>query len=336
MNEYYTRKRPRPDEARPKDGGSSRSGHGIFLTGFQIVVCVICIAAAFGFKQFGGQYYTIARAYVVDAFKYSVTGDDVVQAFQNIREKWFPDAAEVFSKGVTSSSANTSSKNTISGNTSSSSSPKSGASSAAGPSKTKSSAAANASSAKSTSSAPLIAGGGTTAAVLPTGIYSFTHTNCAPKIDSLAVLGRQTVSKTASFSPYLFTVKPVFPVKGWMSSPFGYRINPITKKQDFHTGVDIAAPAGTPILASFSGRVEKAGQSTYYGNNLLLDNGNGVKTFYGHCKTLLVKKGQQVKAGDTIALVGSTGASTGNHLHFEISIRNISVNPQWSVSATTA
>ena len=116
-----------------------------------------------------------------------------------------------------------------------------------------------------------------------------------------------------------------------MTSSFGYRVNPITKKRNFHTGIDIAAAAGTPILAAFEGTVEKVGLSSYYGNFVLLNNGNGIKTFYGHCMSLLVRQGKRVKAGEAIALVGSTGASTGNHLHFEIQIKNVNVNPQWTL-----
>ena len=129
----------------------------------------------------------------------------------------------------------------------------------------------------------------------------------------------------------MLSIKPLKPVDGRTTSTFGYRINPITKKYSFHSGIDIAAAAGTPIAAAYAGKVEKVGKSVYYGNYVILGNGNGIQTFYGHCETVIAKQGETVKAGATIAKVGSTGMSTGYHLHFEIHINNICVNPQWAI-----
>src|SRR5699024_5394925 len=96
-----------------------------------------------------------------------------------------------------------------------------------------------------------------------------------------------------------------------------------------HKGIDIGAAGGTTIVATAGGTVTYAGwNSGGYGNLVKIDHGNGVETYYGHCSKVYVKKGQQVEAGEKIAAVGSTGRSTGNHLHFEIRLNGAQVNPQ--------
>jgi murein DD-endopeptidase MepM/ murein hydrolase activator NlpD len=116
------------------------------------------------------------------------------------------------------------------------------------------------------------------------------------------------------------------PVKGEITSPFGERIHPITKKQSFHSGIDIAAPIGTPVKAAKDGRVKFADEAGLYGLTVILDHGNGLTTVYGHCFQLNVRQGDEVKKGDVIALVGSTGLSTGPHLHFEIRLNGKPIN----------
>ena len=104
-----------------------------------------------------------------------------------------------------------------------------------------------------------------------------------------------------------------------ITSYFGYRPNPFTGGGgQMHTGLDIAAPAGTPIIAAASGVVTRAGWAGGYGNCVMIRHSDGYVTLYGHCSVLYVSVGQSVKAGQTIAGVGTTGYSTGNHLHFEV------------------
>ncbi|TVX96082.1 murein hydrolase activator EnvC family protein [Cohnella terricola] len=103
-----------------------------------------------------------------------------------------------------------------------------------------------------------------------------------------------------------------------LSSPFGYRIHPITGSKKLHTGLDMAAPKGTPIYAAETGVVTVAQSWSGYGNCVIIDHGGGLWTLYGHMSQILVEKGQTVKRGEKIGLVGSTGQSTGNHLHFEV------------------
>ena len=95
-----------------------------------------------------------------------------------------------------------------------------------------------------------------------------------------------------------------------------------------HTGLDISASTGTPIKAASSGTVTFSGRKGSYGNLLVITHGNGVQTYYGHCSELLVAKGEKVEQGQIIAKVGSTGISTGNHLHFEVRINGVAQNPQ--------
>ena len=107
------------------------------------------------------------------------------------------------------------------------------------------------------------------------------------------------------------------PVPGRINSGFGYRMHPIIHKVKFHTGVDLDARSGAPIHAAADGIVIMAGWRRGYGNTVVIDHGGGVSTLYGHCSSILVSGSQQVSRGQTIARVGSTGLSTGPHLHFE-------------------
>ena len=104
----------------------------------------------------------------------------------------------------------------------------------------------------------------------------------------------------------------------YISSPYGYRIHPVYGTKKFHSGLDLAAPGGSPILAAADGTVKFAGWNGGYGYCIILDHGGGIQTLYGHSSKLLVSAGQTVSRGQKIALVGTTGTSTGNHLHFEV------------------
>lgn len=110
----------------------------------------------------------------------------------------------------------------------------------------------------------------------------------------------------------------IWPAKGRISSPFGYRMHPILKKRKYHSGIDIAVPMGTPILAADDGVIFFSGTNGGYGKMVTIDHGAGLSSIYAHCSALLVKAKDKVKKGQKIALVGSTGLSTGPHLHFEV------------------
>ena len=114
----------------------------------------------------------------------------------------------------------------------------------------------------------------------------------------------------------LFTM-PIKAKFRW-SSPYGYRIDPIANVKSFHTGTDMACPTGTPIYAAMSGTIATAGVSRVYGNYVIIDHGNGYQTLYAHMSKIIGSKGQWVSQGTRIGLVGSTGYSTGPHLHFTV------------------
>ena len=117
-----------------------------------------------------------------------------------------------------------------------------------------------------------------------------------------------------------------WPVKGRISSSYGYRTHPILNTRHFHGGIDIAVPEGTPVKAAEAGRVIRAGNMGNYGLGVVLDHG-GVTTWYGHNSKLLVRVGDTVKKGQTIALVGRTGLTTGPHLDFRIKIGDQTIDP---------
>ena len=120
----------------------------------------------------------------------------------------------------------------------------------------------------------------------------------------------------------------IWPVRGWVSSKFGFRTSPFSGRRVFHEGLDIAARYGLPVRATAKGIVVFAGEKAGYGNIVTIDHGYGYMTRYGHNSSLTVKVGDKVEKGDVIAKVGSTGRSTGPHVHYEVLVNGIPVNPQ--------
>jgi len=123
-------------------------------------------------------------------------------------------------------------------------------------------------------------------------------------------------------------IPTLWPVSGRISDNFGTRADPFTNKNTTHEGIDIAASSGTPVKAAASGTVTLASTYNGYGKCVIIDHGQGLSTLYGHASELLVKKGQKVEKGEIIAKVGSTGRSTGPHLHFEVRVYDTPVDPR--------
>lgn len=134
----------------------------------------------------------------------------------------------------------------------------------------------------------------------------------------------ETLSERQNFIRSTPSIKPA---NGWFSSRFGYRIDPFTRRPTMHAGLDIAARIGTPIFAAADGVVEVAGRRSGYGNLVVVDHGYGVKTRYAHASKVYVKSGQKVKRYEMIAAVGNTGRSTSAHLHYEVRVRGVPVDP---------
>jgi len=129
----------------------------------------------------------------------------------------------------------------------------------------------------------------------------------------------------------LKSIPGIMPMKNsditYFASGFGYRIHPIYKTRKLHTGVDFAAPKGKEIFATGDGVVIISGYQRGYGNYVVIDHGYSYKTYYGHMSKIAVKRGHKIKRGELVGYVGSTGTSTGNHLHYEVRKSNRPVNP---------
>jgi murein DD-endopeptidase MepM/ murein hydrolase activator NlpD len=141
---------------------------------------------------------------------------------------------------------------------------------------------------------------------------------------TLAALERETAAHEVAFNAFPGRM----PADGArFGSPFGNRIDPFTQKLSFHPGIDLVAPSGTPILAAAGGRVIFAGSKGGYGNAVEIDHGNGLVTRYGHASRILVREGDLVLPRQPIAEIGSTGRSTGPHLHLEVLVNGAPVDP---------
>ncbi len=119
----------------------------------------------------------------------------------------------------------------------------------------------------------------------------------------------------------------IWPAQGWLTDAFGNRSDPITGEQEFHTGLDISTDHGQPVYATANGTVQSAGAAGAYGNMVTIDHGFGPTTRYAHLQAFKVRAGDAVRRGDVIGLVGSTGRSTGDHVHYEVLANGQTLNP---------
>ncbi len=136
-------------------------------------------------------------------------------------------------------------------------------------------------------------------------------------------------AKGTSFADYYISDEPVMPVAGArITSRFGYRTHPIKGSYGFHTGIDLAAAEGTPVSAVFYGTVAETGEDDAWGKFVLIEHSEGLLTYYCHLSEIYVDEGAVIRQGETVGLVGSTGWSTGPHLHFEVRINGVRVDPE--------
>lgn len=145
-------------------------------------------------------------------------------------------------------------------------------------------------------------------------------------------IGGGSVVKNPPVAEFVSALAPqenfAMPVNGDISSPFGWRIDPINHARAWHTGLDIQAESGSRVTASMAGTVTFAGEDKELGNMIVIDHGNGIESVYGHNSELLVKAGDTINSGTQIARVGSSGRTNGSHLHFEIRQNGLSINPE--------
>jgi murein DD-endopeptidase MepM/ murein hydrolase activator NlpD len=153
----------------------------------------------------------------------------------------------------------------------------------------------------------------------------------------LEALGHEITSRERSFRELkdlleakrsvLASTPTVWPVRGLITAGYGYRVSPFTGQREMHEGLDIAAPHGTPILATANGVISFVGSLAAFGNVVFINHGHGFTTFYAHTSSIRVKEGQQVKRGQMVASVGTSGRTTGPHVHYEVQVNGATVNP---------
>ena len=145
------------------------------------------------------------------------------------------------------------------------------------------------------------------------------------------VYTEENLPQKVSMYQKILGINYISPTQGELTSGFGYRIHPIYGNEQFHYGIDIANDSGTEIYAFADGAVQAVGESSMLGKYLILSHANHVQTLYAHCSSIDVSQGQQVEKGSVIAQIGSTGISTGPHLHFEVHLDGVYLNPIYYV-----
>ena len=145
----------------------------------------------------------------------------------------------------------------------------------------------------------------------------------------LEEIRQQEIMQAIQYQNDLLSSTPsILPAQGWISSEFGYRNSPFTGRREMHSGIDISAPIGTPIYAPADGQVVFSGRDGGYGISLVINHGRGISTRYAHMQRYTVEKKHKVSRGQLIGYVGNSGRSTGPHLHYEILVNNMPVNPK--------
>lgn len=138
---------------------------------------------------------------------------------------------------------------------------------------------------------------------------------------------QQLVSFVAENRDAMLSTPSIWPTKGYLTSSFGYRTNPVTGRGSMHKGLDISNRPGTPVVAPARGAITFSGPDKAYGICVVIDHGNGISTRYAHLSKTLVEVGQYVQRNEVIAALGNTGRSTGPHLHYEVMVNGVHVDP---------
>ena len=266
----------------------------------QIAVCILALLAAFCIKFAGGDIYNKTRDKYIAMINDPTGVDEVIETVAGVFK-----LTELFD--TSSNISDVSNAKAVNAEPDTSSAPDPG-SITAPPSEPASSSAASFGNTSQNNSSALPSGENEADGAI---IYDFANIQ-----QQLSAGKTRTNSMTA-------------PTNGTITSRFEYRIHPFTGQYTMHSGLDIAADSGTPIIAAMDGTVKTIAQSSSYGIYLIISHGNGIETLYAHCSKILSKEGAKVSRGEKIALVGSTGQSTGPHCHFEVRVNGARINPEW-------
>lgn len=331
----YPEDRPRRSVRREAPGTEEpKKKSGITLLA-QVGVCAVLVLAAFLFKLSGNGAFSELQGKYVDAMSKQVTFEEAwaqveemadryavlaffVEPIHSIQEAFSFQPPQDASSGTSDVSGSDGTSGTSSGSPSSAPSSQAPVSSAPPQNGTSSMADGG----DGEVSAP--------GALAPTGA----HLGAGGEdiLTGLFGNGAKLPPEKTSFAPYFLTASLSPPLQtATITSTFDYRTHPITGEEGFHTGLDLATAEGTPIASVLPGIVAKQGYNDKSGNFVIVSHGSGVETLYAHCSKVTAADGAYVRAGETIALVGSTGDSTGPHLHIELAIDGVKMDPLYAL-----
>ena len=317
--ENRRRTRPNRERSRPSYDNDKLDPPSRSALPAQMLVCAIAVGAAFILRAVGGPVYDDMRQEYTDAMSHSISFNQAIDELDALAVE-HPFLSGIVGPIKSVQSFFQFSKDDAS---TSSSSPESSGSSSSAPAE--SSQSSDSTSSQSSSQAP---------AESPTSADGTSQLTGAGGEDLpvSSALSAQASAKAApegaSFAPYFLTGPFYSPLaSGIITSDFGYRNHPKSGQAGFHKGLDIAADEGTPIACVMPGTISQMGEDETAGKFVLVDHPGGVQTFYGHCSEFVAQDGASVRAGETLALVGSTGDSTGPHVHLEIRINGVAHDP---------
>lgn len=334
----YPEDRPRRSVRREQNGVEGPKKKSAVTLLAQVGVCTVLVAAALLFKMSGNGAFVQLQQQYTDAMSKQVTLEEAWAQVEEMADRYavlaffvepIHSIQEAFSfqpadQGVSNAAGEPD-------NTDGAGGPSEGASSSGGASSQ--APVSSAPSQEGTSSPPA---GQTDGQVSAPGALTPTAAGLgAGGEDLLTGLfgnGAKLPPENTSFAPYFLTAPLSPPLQAaTITSTFDYRTHPITGEDGFHTGLDLAAAEGTPIASVLPGIVAKQGYNDKSGNFVIVSHGSGVETLYAHCSKITAADGAYVRAGETIALVGSTGDSTGPHLHLELAIDGVKMDPLYAL-----
>lgn len=286
---------------------NNKKSSGWQLIAVQSISCVAVILIALAFRMIGGSAFTELR----DSFNKSIMSNSIVATLAALINS--PSSDSGVQTGAKSTAGSTGTTQT--GTTTSTST--SGTSAAASNATTTTQAA----SAKTTAAATAAA----KASVAKTSATAKAVGGHDIQVGQKKVLYAPTGATFAPIKVNRLAEKPLG--KGKVSSYFGYRENPKSGEDSFHQGLDIAADSGSSISAMYFGVVREVGQNSSYGNYIRIYHGNGMEILYAHCSQIPAEKDAFIRAGEVVARVGSTGDSTGPHVHIEVTLNGVAYDP---------